>query len=74
MERFMKLARRAIGKDSVLGDERGLTTVEYVIILVIIAVMAIGVWKNFGTAVTDQVDKSKTAVEGLDTPAATPDK
>jgi Flp pilus assembly pilin Flp len=74
MERFMKLARRAMSKDGVLGDDRGLTTVEYVIILVLIAVMAIGVWKSFGGAITTQVGKSQTAVETLDTPAATQDK
>lgn len=69
MERFMKLARRAMGKHSVLGDERGLTTVEYVIILVIIAVMAVSVWKKFGQAVQAQVVDSKTAVEDLKKPA-----
>ncbi len=69
MDRFMKLARRAMGKNSMLGDERGLTTVEYVIILVLIAVMAIGVWKNFGSSITGQVTKSGAAIDTLDTPA-----
>lgn len=29
-------------------DERGLSTVEYVIILALVAVSAIGLWKTFG--------------------------
>ena len=66
MDRFMKLARRAMGNDTLLGDERGLTTVEYVIILVLIAVMAIGVWQKFGTSITTQVGKSGSAIDGLD--------
>jgi len=69
MERFMKLARRAMGKGSIVGDERGLTTVEYVIILVLIAVMAITVWQKFGTSIQGQVTKSTTAVDELSTPA-----
>jgi Flp pilus assembly pilin Flp len=69
MDRFMKLARRAMGKDSILGDERGLTTVEYVIILVLIAVMAISVWQKFGASITTQVGKSQSAIDSLDEPA-----
>ncbi|HXK18480.1 MAG TPA: Flp family type IVb pilin [Polyangiaceae bacterium] len=61
----MKLTRRAIGKDSLLGDERGLTTVEYVIILVLIAVMAIGVWKTFGNSIKTQVTSSSGAIDKL---------
>ena len=69
MERFRKLARQTTAKDSLIGDERGLTTVEYVIILVLIAVMAIGVWQKFGKSVQAQVGKSQTAVDSLDKPA-----
>lgn len=81
MDRFMKLARRAMNKDGVLSDERGLTTVEYVIILVLIAVLAIGVWRTFGGSVKAQVTNSTTEINSLGTgesttgttPAATPD-
>ena len=34
-----------------LRDERGLSTVEYVIILVLVAATAIGTWTMFGTSV-----------------------
>lgn len=70
MDRFMKLARRAMGKDSVLGDDRGLTTVEYVVILVLLAVMAIGTWRTFGDSIKGQVGNSTNAVNTLDQPAS----
>lgn len=70
MDRFMKLARRAMGKDSILGDERGLTTVEYVIILVLLAVMAITVWRNFGSSIQAQVGNSQTAIDDLNKPSS----
>jgi Flp pilus assembly pilin Flp len=65
MDRFMKLARRTAGKTSVVHDERGLTTVEYVIILVLIATMAIVAWGKFGAAVKDKVTDSETQIKDL---------
>lgn len=66
MERLKKLCRRAAGGSSVLRDERGLTTVEYVIILVLLAVVAISVWDKFGGAVRGKVTESKDKIEALD--------
>jgi Flp pilus assembly pilin Flp len=40
---------------SLTKDERGLTTVEYVILLVLIAVGSIGVWKTFGTTLATKL-------------------
>ena len=34
-----------------VGDERGLSTIEYVIILVLVAAIAIGTWSTFGHSV-----------------------
>jgi Flp pilus assembly pilin Flp len=68
MDRFMKLARRVAGKNSIVRDERGLTTVEYVIILVLIATMAIIAWGKFGTAVQKKVADSETQINDLDKP------
>jgi len=45
-----------------LRDEDGLSTVEYIIILVLIAVIAIASWKQFGESVDFHVRKSTTAV------------
>jgi Flp pilus assembly pilin Flp len=73
MERFMKLARRVAGKNSIVRDERGLTTVEYVIILVLIATMAIVTWGKFGGSIKAQVETSTTAIDelGSETPPTT---
>ncbi len=43
---------------SLLDDARGLSTVEYVIILVLVAVMAITTWQNFGFQITGKVKES----------------
>jgi Flp pilus assembly pilin Flp len=44
------------------GDERGLSTVEYVILLVLVAVMSITAWKRFGEAVRKTVYDSTNAL------------
>lgn len=48
-----------------LANTEGLTTVEYIIILVLIAVLAIGVWRTFGSSVRQQVSYSTGQVDGL---------
>ncbi|NOY89773.1 MAG: hypothetical protein GXP55_01095 [Deltaproteobacteria bacterium] len=46
-------------------DEAGLSTVEYIIILVLIAVLGIVAWKQFGQAVEYKVRQSTTQVNTL---------
>ncbi len=48
-----------------LADEQGLSTVEYIIILILIAVVAITAWKQFGEAVEFHVRDSTTQVNHL---------
>jgi len=48
-----------------LNNTEGLTTVEYIIVLVLIAVLAIGVWRTFGSSVRTQVTNSTQQVDGL---------
>jgi Flp pilus assembly pilin Flp len=43
-------------------DERGLTTVEYIIILVLIAVGGIGAWNAFGGNLKNRVECSGTSI------------
>ncbi len=43
-------------------DERGLSTVEYVIVLVLIAVTGIAVWKGFGQTVRAKIESANTAM------------
>lgn len=43
----------------------GLSTVEYIIILVLIAVAGITLWQKFGVAVMEKITSSTTAVNDL---------
>lgn len=54
-------------KRSLLRDNRGLTTVEYIIILCLIAVVGFGVWQKFGAKVKEKVGGSTTQVDALPT-------
>jgi Flp pilus assembly pilin Flp len=46
-------------------DERGLTTVEYVILLVLIAVGAIGSWRTFGGSINAKISDSTKQIDTL---------
>lgn len=51
------------------ADESGLSTVEYIILLVLIAVLAIGAWSAFGGAVNEKVKGAEsTFTDTLDNP------
>lgn len=50
---------------SLLHDDHGLSTVEYVIILILIAIVAITAWTNFGQAVENKARQSTGSVNGL---------
>ena len=43
-------------------DQLGLTTVEYVIVLCLIAAVAVGTWKNFGKTVHDGLVESNKKI------------
>jgi Flp pilus assembly pilin Flp len=43
-------------------DTRGLSTVEYVVILAVIVVVAVSVWRGFGDKVTSYIRNSKNAI------------
>jgi Flp pilus assembly pilin Flp len=49
-------------------DERGLSTVEYVVLLVLIVAMAVAAWNTFGTRVQGKLDAASgsfnTEVQG----------
>jgi Flp pilus assembly pilin Flp len=42
-------------RPSLLKDQRGITTVEYVVILVLIAVGGIGIWRTFGGSIATKM-------------------
>jgi Flp pilus assembly pilin Flp len=50
-----------------LADTRGLSTVEYIIILCLIAVVGFALWKQFGQRVEGKTRGATTVVGGLPT-------
>ncbi len=46
-------------------NEKGLSTVEYIIILVLIAVAGISLWQEFGDVLSDKITGATAEVEGL---------
>jgi len=59
------LARRT--DKGLLSDERGLTTVEYVIVLCLIAVVGFAIWKKFGEQVKGKVTGADQVIGTLPT-------
>ena len=41
-------------------DQRGLSTVEYVVLLVLIVVMAVALWNLFGDMLSDKLEAAAT--------------
>jgi Flp pilus assembly pilin Flp len=46
------------------GDQRGLTTVEYAIILCVIVAISVATWDNFGGAVEERLGEDTKAISG----------
>jgi Flp pilus assembly pilin Flp len=49
-----------IEKRSLLRDERGLSTVEYTVLLVLIVAIAVAAWNTLGSSVKTRLDGSNT--------------
>ena len=41
---------------NLMADQRGLTTVEYIIVLGLIAVVGIAAWQQFGETLTGEIE------------------
>ncbi|MEZ4391073.1 MAG: hypothetical protein R3A48_08260 [Polyangiales bacterium] len=55
-------------KNNVRGliqDTEGLSTVEYVIILILIAVVGITAWRTFGNTVVNKINSGNSQISGL---------
>lgn len=52
-------------KCGLIRDNRGLSTVEYVIILGLIAIVAITAWRTLGENVEGVVNDANTELEGI---------
>ena len=59
-----KLSKRAARK-SLGRDTHGLSSVEYLILLVVIAVAGIAVWQKVGKSISDKAAESSEALDGL---------
>ncbi len=59
---FKKLQAR-LRKDTLLQDERGLSTVEYVILLVLIAASCITLWMSLGESISKRISGSTALIE-----------
>jgi Flp pilus assembly pilin Flp len=46
-------------------DYKGLSTVEYVIILILIAVVGISAWRTFGNNVVTKITSGSNQIQGL---------
>jgi len=59
---------------ALLSDERGLSTVEYVIVLMLIAIVGIISWQKFGGAVASKAHEAKNEIRALsgEAPARVP--
>jgi Flp pilus assembly pilin Flp len=67
MKRFCRLTRNS----AIVTDERGLSTVEYVIILVLIAAAAVGTWTTFGKTITGKISDSNATIGSVTIPPPT---
>ncbi|HJK90151.1 MAG TPA: hypothetical protein RMH85_09160 [Polyangiaceae bacterium LLY-WYZ-15_(1-7)] len=61
----MKIDLKKLQQKNLAKDEDGLSTVEYIIILILIAVIAIVAWQAFGSAVKSKVEGSTSNISSL---------
>ena len=59
----MNKAIRPRKPTDLLRDTRGLSTVEYIILLVLVAIVGIGAWSAFGSKIRDKIMGSTRRVE-----------
>lgn len=51
--------------NKLIKDTDGLSTVEYVIILMLIAIVSIVAWRTFGNTVVSKVNAGNSQISGL---------
>lgn len=57
---------------NLLRDTKGLSTVEYLILLVVIAVAGISIWQNVGSTISGKASESNGRLNGLSTSPSSP--
>lgn len=71
MNQILNRYRRLTRNSAIVKDDRGLSTVEYVIILVLIAAAAVGTWTKFGGTITGKITDSNAAIGSVKIPPPT---
>ena len=51
--------------NALLNETEGLSTVEYVILLVLIAVVGIAAWRTFGSTVVNKVNGGNSTIQSM---------
>jgi Flp pilus assembly pilin Flp len=59
----MKQLTKLYSSSRIVNDDRGLSTVEYVIILVLIAAAAVGTWSTFGGTIVKKINDASGKIE-----------
>jgi Flp pilus assembly pilin Flp len=62
MTNIMNRFRHFAHQTKLAKDERGVSTVEYVIILVLLAAAAVGTWSTFGGLIRDKIGSANTTI------------
>lgn len=68
MKKFISKFSSSNTKSALLKDERGLSTVEYVILLVLIAAACIGLWVTFGESLRTKIGAANDEMEQVEIP------
>jgi Flp pilus assembly pilin Flp len=61
-----KIEKRSHPRSLLLEDTRGVTTVEYIILLALVAIGAYAAWTAFGTDVQNKVTEAGGSVSTMD--------
>jgi Flp pilus assembly pilin Flp len=59
MEKGRVMSHENRKRESLWSDRRGLTTVEYIIVLGLIAVVGIAAWQQFGETLTGEIEAAE---------------
>lgn len=52
-------------KPSLYSDQRGLTTVEYIIVLGLVAIVGIAAWQQFGETLTGEIEAADSYISDV---------
>lgn len=65
MTSLLRQANESPGRDRLFDNQTGLSTVEYIIILLLIAVFAIAGWQVFGDSIRGRIKQSSGEIRGI---------